>query len=88
MQDRAYNNRQYDFVLPDTIFNMEQHEASVEQHYARIQRERIDAAVQEFVNSNGVAKRIKPCSMNVSASFERVLSATTPTPTSTIFSSA
>jgi hypothetical protein len=42
-----FSDRQYDVVMPDTVYNMEQHEAQVEQHYKRLHRERTDGIVQE-----------------------------------------
>jgi len=41
------SERQYDVILPDLIFNMEQHEASVENHYTRIQRQQLDKAIED-----------------------------------------
>lgn len=38
------NERFYDVVLPDLMFNMEQHEAQVEKHYTRLYRAHLDAA--------------------------------------------
>ncbi len=42
-----FSERQYDIVMPDTIYNMEQHEAQVEQHYTRQHREQTEAIVGE-----------------------------------------
>lgn len=42
-----FAERQYDVVMPDMIYNMEQHEAQVERHYTRLHREHTDAMVQE-----------------------------------------
>lgn len=44
---RRINERQYDVVLPDPVLDMEQHEASVEHHYIRQQRQYIDKAIEE-----------------------------------------
>lgn len=43
----GFSDRQYDIVMPDTVYNMEQHEAQVERHYERLHRERTDGMVQE-----------------------------------------
>ena len=50
---------EYDIVMPDVNFNFEQHEASVEYHYIRIQQERIDSALKEEFVKSGVTKRIE-----------------------------
>lgn len=47
------SERQFDVVTPDIVFNMEQHEASVENHYARLQRERVDKAAEETFGKTG-----------------------------------
>jgi len=54
-----YNNRQYDFVLPDTIFNMEQHEASVGAALCPHPTRAYRCGGARIRHSNGVAKRIK-----------------------------
>lgn len=39
---------EYDIIiLPDTVFDMEQHEASVEKHYVRLQKQHRDAKVDK-----------------------------------------
>jgi hypothetical protein len=53
------NERQYEIILPDVVINMEQHEAEVEHHYARLQRERIDVAIRETFAKNGWMERIE-----------------------------
>ncbi|TGR23328.1 MULTISPECIES: hypothetical protein [unclassified Mesorhizobium] len=42
-----FSERQYDIVMPNTVYNMEQHEAHVERHYMRQHRKRTDVMVQE-----------------------------------------
>lgn len=42
-----FSERQYDIVMPDTVYNMEQHEAQVERHYIRLHREQTDTMWQE-----------------------------------------
>jgi hypothetical protein len=44
---RRVSDGLYEVVMPDTVYNMEQHEAHVEQHYTRLHREKVDAMVQE-----------------------------------------
>ena len=41
------NERQYDVVMPDLVFNMEQHEAEVEHHYLRFSRRKVDEAFND-----------------------------------------
>ena len=41
------SERQYDIVMPDKVYNMEQHEAQVEQHYTRLHREQTEALGKE-----------------------------------------
>lgn len=49
-------DRVFDVVLPATVFNMEQHEALVEEHYARTSREQMrSAAAAEFERTGALA---------------------------------
>ena len=41
------SEHQYDVIMPDLIFNMEQHEANVEHHYLRIRHEAINATIHK-----------------------------------------
>ena len=52
------NERQYDVVLPDLVFNMEQHEADVEHHYLRIDKHKLDEAIKETFGKTGTMDHI------------------------------
>ena len=52
------NERQYEVVMPDFIFNMEQHEADVEHRYLRIIRHRVDEAINETLRKAGTLDHI------------------------------
>jgi hypothetical protein len=42
-----FSERQYDIVMPETVYNMEQHEAEVKSHYTRLHQEDTDAMVKQ-----------------------------------------
>lgn len=48
------SEHQYDVILPDLNFNMEQHEADVEHHYLRIRREAINATIHKAETLRGI----------------------------------
>ena len=52
------NERQYDVVMPDLIFNMEQHEADVEHHYLRIRTQIVGEAFNETLRQAWTPDRI------------------------------
>lgn len=53
-----FNERQYDVVMPDVVFNMEQHEASVEHHYIRLQRQQVESVIEEKFGKDGTKEHI------------------------------
>lgn len=53
-----FSERQYDVVLPDVVFNMEQHEASVENHYVRIQTQHTEDALEKRFGKTGTKAHI------------------------------
>jgi hypothetical protein len=52
------SEQQFDVVLPDIVFNMEQHEASVENHYIRHQKKIIDDAVEDMLGKTRTSDHI------------------------------
>lgn len=55
---RRSGERQYDVVMPNPNFKMEQHEANVEYHYRRIGRHKVDEAINETLQKASMLDHI------------------------------
>ena len=57
-QIRRSSERQYDIVMPDPVFDMEQHEAEVEHHWLRFGRHKLDEAFNATLRRGGTLEHI------------------------------
>ena len=55
---RRSAERRYDVVMPNLVFNMEQHEADVEHHYLRFRKRKVDEAFNATLRRAGTLDRI------------------------------